>query len=77
MSVHFDDSEAVQWPVRPDTAAARVDEILSTAGLEILDLIYKQPGVSRAARQELARNIAGVLGRARVKVAREVGEVSV
>ena len=77
MSVHFDDSEAMQWPVRPDTAAARVDEILSTAGLEILDAVYKQPGVSRAARQELARNIAGVLGRARVKVAREVGEVSV
>jgi len=75
MSVNFTDAEAAQWPVRPDTAAARVDEALSTAGLEILDLIYRQPGVSRAAREELARNIAGIMGRTRVKVAREVGEV--
>jgi len=72
MAVHFDDSEATTWPVRPDSAAARIDELLSTAGLEILDAIYKQPGVSRAARQELARNIAGIMGRTRVKVAREV-----
>jgi hypothetical protein len=76
MSVHFDDSEAVQWPVRPDTPAARVDEELSAAALTILDMIYKQPGISRAARQELAKRISEVMGTTRVKVAREVGEGS-
>ena len=72
MSVHFDDSEAMRWPVRPDTAAARIDEQLSAAALEILDLIYKQPGVSRTARQELARKISEIMGTARMRIAREL-----
>jgi len=72
MSVHFDDSEAMRWPVRPDTAAARIDEQLSAAALEILDLIYKQPGVSRDARVELARRISEIMGNARMRIAREL-----
>jgi len=61
-----------QWPTRPDTAAARVDEILSYAEMELLNVIYKQPGVSRAARQELARRVSEVMGRARERAAREL-----
>ncbi|MFP3263941.1 MAG: hypothetical protein RXQ62_05910 [Nitrososphaeria archaeon] len=66
----------VQWPVRPDTAATRVDEILSYAEMELLNAIYKQPGVSRAARQELARKIGEVMERARERAARELREVT-
>jgi succinate dehydrogenase flavin-adding protein (antitoxin of CptAB toxin-antitoxin module) len=62
----------VQWPVRPDTAATRVDELLSYAETELLDLVYRQRGVSRAARQELARKIGEVMERARARAAREV-----
>ena len=62
----------VQWPTRPDTAAARVDEILSYAEMELLNAVYKQPGVSRAARQELAKRIGEVMERARARAAREV-----
>jgi hypothetical protein len=74
----FTDEEAIQcpWPVRPDTPAARVDEELSAAALEILDLVYKQPGISRAARQELAKRISEVMGTARMRIARELGEGS-
>ena len=72
MSTHFDDSEATAWPVRPDTPAARVDEELSAAALEILDMLYKQRGVSRAARQELARKISEIMGTARMRIAREL-----
>ena len=61
-----------QWPVRPDTAAARVDEILSYAETELLDLVYRQRGISRAARQELARKIGEVMERARERAAREL-----
>ena len=75
MAVNFTDSEAAQWPVRPDTAAARVDEELSAAALEILDMIYKQPGVSRAARQELAKRIGEIMERARERAAWELREV--
>jgi len=77
MSVNFTDSEAVPWPVRPDTLAARVDEALSNAALEVLDLVYRQPGVSRAARQELARKISEIMGTARMRVAKELGEGSI
>ena len=62
----------VQWPTRPDTAAARVDEILSYAEMELLNAVYKQPGVSRAARQELAKRIGEVMERARARAVREV-----
>jgi hypothetical protein len=65
----------VPWPTRPDTAAARVDEELSTAALEILDLVYKQPGISRAARLGLAKRISEVMGTARMRIARELEEV--
>ena len=77
MSVNFTDSEAVQWPVRPDTPGARVDEELSAAALEILDMLYKQRGVSRDARVELARKISEVMGIARMRVAKELGEGSI
>jgi len=72
MSTHFDDSEAAQWPVRPDTLAARVDELLSTAALEVLDMLYKQRGVSRDARVELARKISETMGTARMKILKEL-----
>ena len=62
----------VQWPTRPDTPATRADEILSYAEMELLDLVYRQRGVSRAARQELARKIGEVMERARARAAREV-----
>jgi hypothetical protein len=66
----------VQWTVRPDTAAARADEIIHVAEMELLNVIYKQPGVSRAARQELARRVSEVMGRARERAARELREGS-
>ena len=77
MAVHFDDSEATTWPVRPDSAAARVDERLSVAALEILDMIYKTRGVSRAAREELACHINEVMGTTRMAIAKELGEGSI
>jgi len=77
MAINFTDEEAAQWPVRPETAAARVDEALSNAALEVLDLVYRQPGVSRAARQELAKRISEVMGTARMRIARELGEGSI
>jgi len=61
-----------QWPTRPDTPVARVDEILSYAETELLNVVYRQPGVSRAARQELARKIGEVMERARERAAREL-----
>jgi len=66
----------VQWPTRPDTPATRADEILSYAETELLDLVYRQRGVSRAARQELAKRISEVMERARARAARELGEVT-
>jgi len=77
MSVNFTDSVTTTWPVRPDTPGARVDDILSAAGLEILDLVYRQRGVSRDARVELARRISEIMGNARMRIARELGEGSV
>jgi len=58
--------------VRPDTPGARVDEELSAAALEILDMIYKTRGISRDARVELARKISEVMGIARMRVAKEL-----
>jgi hypothetical protein len=52
-----------------------IDEILSTAGLEILNAVYKQRGVSRDARDELARRISEIMERARERAARELREV--
>jgi hypothetical protein len=72
MSTHFDDTEAVAWPVRPDTPAARVDEALSNAALEVLDILYKQRGVSRTARVELARKISETMGTARMRILKEL-----
>jgi len=72
MSVNFTDSEAAQWPTRPDTPATRVDELLSTAALEILNSIYKQRGISRVAREELACRINEVMGTTRMRIAREL-----
>ena len=62
----------VPWPVRPDTPGARVDDILSAAGLEILDLVYRQRGVSRDARVELARRISEIMGNARMRILKEL-----
>jgi len=62
----------VQWPTRPDTPATRADEILSYAEMELLDLVYRQRGISRAAREELAKRISEVMERARARAAREV-----
>ncbi len=61
-----------QWPVRPDTPATRADEILSYAETELLNIVYRQRGVSRAARQELARRVSEVMERARERAAREL-----
>ena len=72
MSTHFNDAEAVAWPVRPDTLGARVDEELSAAALTILDMIYKQRGVSRAARVELARRVSEVMGTTRMRILKEL-----
>ena len=60
------------WPTRPDTPATRADEIIHVAEMELLNAIYKQRGVSRAARQELARKIGEIMERARARAAREV-----
>jgi len=61
-----------QWPVRPDTPAARIDETLSTAALEILNVIYKTRGISRAAREELVCHINEIMGATRARAAREL-----
>jgi hypothetical protein len=66
----------VSWPTRPDTPAARADEILSYAETEIVNIIYGQVGVPRRVRQELARKIGEVMGRARERAARELREGS-
>ena len=72
MAVNFTDSEATTWPTRPDTPATRADEIINYAGAEILNAIYKQRGVSRAARVELARRISEVMGTTRMKILKEL-----
>ena len=76
MSVNFTDAEAAAWPVRPDTPATRVDEIITTTKLEILNVIYKQRGVSRTARSELSGKISEAIEAARMRIARELGEGS-
>ena len=63
------------WPVRPDTPATRADEIIHVAEVEIVNIIYGQVGVPRRVRQELARKIGEVMGRARERAARELREV--
>jgi len=72
VSTHFDDSETVTWPVRPDTLGARVDEALSAAALEILNTVYKQRGISRAAREELTGHINEVMGTTRMRILKEL-----
>ena len=77
MAVNFTDSEAAQWPTRPDTLGVRVDEIITTTKLEILNVIYKQRGVSRTARSELSGKISEAMEAARMRIAKELGEGSI
>jgi len=62
----------VTWPTQPDTLSVRVDEIIATTKLEILNVIYKQRGVSRAARSEISGKISEAIEAARMRIAREL-----